>query len=208
MFTVICSLLINMNSSAIQKCLSSNGSSPGQSQGCSHLCVMMWQGSESEQSRLTAQSRGSWPNRPAFLTQLAPQSCSPQPFELPHWPASGSLHWGCWILLPQTVAVSLRRQSLPWVKLHGKLLLPSYHHTPSLILMGYFVASVGWNGLKSGAPRTWRTPHIPMCICSGKMPSKTGKAAALGIFQTQLPATEDDSIMSQKAPTVFTHFVS
>lgn len=79
MLAVICSLLINMNSSAIQKCLSSNGLSPGQTQGCSHLCVMMWQGGESEQSRLTPRIRGSAPSHPAFLTRLAPQCCSPLP---------------------------------------------------------------------------------------------------------------------------------
>jgi len=52
------------------------------------------------------------------------------------------------------------------------------------------------------------TPHILTCNCTGKVPSKTVKGAALAIFQTQFPATEDDSIKSQKAPTVFTHFVS
>lgn len=52
------------------------------------------------------------------------------------------------------------------------------------------------------------TLHIPMCKCMGKLSSKTGKGAARAIFQTRFPATEDDSIMSQKAPTVFTHFVS
>lgn len=109
-----------------------------------HSCVLMWQGSDSEQSWLSPWSRGCGSNSQlpslSLLPSLAPSglwssllSCSCQSL-------------GCWALLTQT-GISLRRQSLPSVKLQR--VFTSCCHCLSLILMGYFMVLAGWDGLKA-----------------------------------------------------------
>lgn len=65
----------------------------------------------------------------------------------------------------------------------------------------------GFRWSQNGGAASFHTAHRDVQL-HGEGFSKTGKGAALAIFQTRFPATEDDSIKSQKAPAVFTHFVS
>lgn len=128
--------------------------------------------------------------------------CSPCPHTFPApSPSCRTVLSG--ILLLQAAG---QGQSLSGATLHGKLAL----HCPctlSFILTSCFAVSVGSDGLKMEG---CILPHCTSrrAVARGRLPSKTGKGAALAIFQTRFPATEDDSITSQKAPAVFTHFVS
>lgn len=131
-----------MDSSAIQKCLSSNGLGPGQTQGCSHPCVLMWQGSDSKQSWLSPWNRGSGSNSQlpslSLLPSLAPSGL---------WSSLADLQLLVCFGVSGTAGISLRRQSLPSVKLHR--VFTSCCHCLSLISMGYFMVLVGWDGLKA-----------------------------------------------------------
>lgn len=138
MFTVICSLFINMNSSAIQKCLSSNGLSPGQTQGCSHPCVMLLQRSESELAWFPPQSRGSRPSRPTFQTPRAPT-----PSQLPCHPAGPSSAGPCCCRLQDRGRACLELLSMEIWFLHCPCAL-------SFILTSCVAALVGSDGLKTG----------------------------------------------------------